>query len=58
MQPEFKDAMSECWIYTLDEQAFQDKPPHQLMRSVKRFVTFLVGRPVLKGDHVPREWRA
>ena len=58
MQPELKDAMSEFRIYMRDKQGFKDKPLEQLMRGVQRFATFLVGRPVLKGDQVPRDWRA
>ena len=57
MQPELKDAMSECRIPMRDKQGFKDKPLKQLMRGVWRFATFLVGRPVLKGDQVPRDWR-
>ena len=57
MEPELKQAIKEFELYMRNDQGFKDKPLEHLMRGVTRFGPFLVGRPVLKGDQVPRDWR-
>ena len=57
MEDELKNAIAEFQVYMRDKQGFKEKPLEHLMRGVTRFGPFLVGRPVLKGDQVPRDWR-
>ena len=56
MEQELKAGLEEFTAY-LEKENFEKTPANFLVRGATRFALFLVGRPVMKGDPVPRDWR-